>query len=174
MTLVHNSEVVNEHSTLPPADYLAETRSLYDSLGYPAYQWAQAEPPKQLEPLPDLADAEVLLIGSGGIYARGQVAFTTKDDTSIRKIAIDTPTSELRTAHFAYDQADARADPNCIFPIDRLRDLAADGLIGGVSDAAYGFMGGIYSVRRMREETIPRLIEACANHEPDIVLLVPV
>lgn len=168
------TEVVPEASTLPPADYLAETRSLYDSLGYPAYRWAEETEPSAFEPFPDLADAEVLLIGSGGVYRHGQIAFTTKDDTSIRRIPADTPSSELRTAHFAYDQTDARRDPNCVFPLERLRELAAQGTIGGVSESAYAFMGGIYSTRRLREETIPLLLDAVATHEPDIVLLVPV
>ncbi len=168
------SEVVNEASSLPPADYIAETKSLYDSLGYPSYRWAERTDPAAIEPFPNLADASVLLIGSGGVYRRGQVAFTTKDDTSIRRIPSDTPTGELRTAHFAYDQTDARQDPNCIFPLDRLAELVDAGVIGSVCDDAYGFMGGIYSSRRMEEETIPRLIEACAAHEPDVVLLVPV
>ncbi len=30
---------------------------------------------------------------------------------------------------------------NCVFPIDRLRELAAEGMIGGVSDKHLGFMG---------------------------------
>lgn len=163
-------------STPPaPADYLEETRSLYDSLGYTPYRWAERTDPVPLVASDrPLSDRKVLLIGSGGIYRHGQVAFATKDDTSIRLIDTDTPSSELRTAHFAYDQADARDDPNCVFPLDRLRDLAADGVIGDLTEHAASFMGGIYSTRRFEAETVPQLVALCEAEEPDLVLLVPV
>ncbi len=158
-----------------PADYLEATRSLYDSLGYTPYRWAERTEPVPLRaPARPLSENKVLLIGSGGIYRHGQVAFATKDDTSIRTIPTGTPSSELRTAHFAYDQTDAREDPNCVFPLDRLRELATDGVIGGLTEQSGSFMGGIYSVRRFEAETVPQLVELCSAQEPDLVLLVPV
>lgn len=169
------SELLPGRSDLPPADYIGETKSLYDSLGYDSYRWAERTEAPALTPLPKpLGECRVTLIGSGGLYRRGQIAFHTKDDTSIRVIDTDTPTAELRTAHFAYDQTDARTDPNCVFPLDRLRDLVADGTIGGLTPESYAFMGGIYSTRRLEEETVPLLLERCRAQEPDLVLLVPV
>jgi len=168
-------EMIEGASTEAPADYIAETKRLYDSLGYDSYRWANvSEPPAWTAIDKPLSDCKITLIGSGGIYKAGQVAFHTSDDTSVRVIPTDTDTADLRTAHFAYDQADARQDPNCVFPLDRLRELAADGLIGGLTPEAYGFMGGIYSQRRMLAETGELLLERCKAQEPDIVLLVPV
>lgn len=162
-------------SELPPADYLAETRTLYNSLGYDAYRWAERSDDPALSALSKpLEECRVMLIGSGGIYRHGQVAFHTKDDTSVRAIATDTPAAELRTAHFAYDQTDARNDPNCVFPLERLRELVDHGTIGSLTANAYGFMGGIYSTRRLETETAPVLIERCRAEQPDLVLLVPV
>ena len=169
------SELREGRSPLPPADYIAETRNLYDSLGYDSYRWAERpEPPPWAEIDKPLAECRITLVGSGGLYRHGQIAFHTKDDTSVRVIGTDTPTSELRTAHFAYDQTDARADANCVFPLDRLRELAADGVIGGLTPESYAFMGGIYSIRRLESETAPLLVERCRAQEPDLVLLVPV
>ena len=168
-------ELRTGRSALPPADYIGETKALYDSLGYDSYRWAERPEPPPFAPIAKpLSECRITLVGSGGLYRTGQVAFHTKDDTSIRVIATDTPTSELRTAHFAYDQTDARTDPNCVFPLDRLRELAAHGVIGGLTDEAYAFMGGIYSIRRMEAETAKWLVERCTAQEPDIVLLVPV
>ncbi len=163
-------------SPLPPADYIAETRRLYDALGYDGYRWAdRTDEPAAFQPLAKpLSECRVLLVASGGIYRRGQIAFHTKDDTSIRVIPTDTASDELRTAHFAYDQADARSDPNCVFPLDVLRDLVADGELGGLCDEALTFMGGIYSTRRLEEDTIPRILDRCRAQAPDLVLLVPV
>lgn len=169
------NEVVAGRSELPPADYVAATRRLYDSLGYEPYRWAERPDPPPWTPIDkSLSECRVMLIGSGGIYRRGQVAFHTKDDTSIRLIRSDVPVDELRTAHFAYDQTDARRDPNCVFPLERLRELVADDVIAGLTESAIAFMGGIYSTRRLESETAPAIVEHCRSEQPDIVLLVPV
>ncbi len=169
------SEFVSGRSEQPPADYIEQTTRLYNSLGYDRYRWAERSSPPPFTPLTKpLPECRITLVGSGGVYRRGQVAFHTKDDTSIRVLPSETASAELRTAHFAYDQTDARADPNCVFPLDRLHELAARGEIGGVTSEAYGFMGGIYSVRRLETETAPTLVERCAAQKPDVVLLIPV
>jgi D-proline reductase (dithiol) PrdB len=168
-------EMIEGASRLEPADYIAETKRLYDDLGYDSYRWAHnPEPPAWSPIVKPLNESKVMLIGSGGIYKTGQVAFHTKDDTSVRVIDTDTASADLRTAHFAYDQTDARTDANCVFPLDRLRELASSGVIGELASEAYGFMGGIYSTRRMMAETAETLLERCKTHEPDLVLLVPV
>lgn len=169
------SEILPERSSQPPADYIAETKRLYDSLGYDSYRWAERPEPSAWKPIDKPLDqCTILLIGSGGIYQHGQTAFHTKDDTSVRVIKSDVDTTTLRTSHFAYDQTDARTDPNCVFPLDRLAELASSGHIGGVASESYAFMGGIYSTRRLEAETVPLLIERCQAAEPDLVLLVPV
>lgn len=168
-------ELIEGASELAPADYIDETKRLYDSLGYDSYRWAHEPDAPAFVPLAKpLSECKVMLVGSGGIYKTGQVAFHTKDDTSVRVIASDSDTADLRTAHFAYDQADAREDPNCVFPLDRLREIAAAGVIGGLTSDSYGFMGGIYSTRRMVAETADILLQKCKEQEPDLVLLVPV
>lgn len=161
-------EVVVGACSLPPADYIVETRKLYSGLGYDAYRWAERPETPAWTPFPDkpLDELRITLIGSGGVYRVGQDAFHTKDDTSIRSIPADSPISELRTAHFAYDQVDARTDANCVFPLDALR--------GQLTPNAAAFMGGVYSTRRLEEVTVPALLAHCESEEPDLVLLVPV
>lgn len=167
MTSPSEPEVVAGTCSLPPADYIDETRKLYSGLGYDAYRWAERPETPPWAPITVPVDeARITLIGSGGVYRVGQQAFHTKDDTSIRSIPTDTATSELRTAHFAYDQTDARQDPNCVFPLDTLR--------GRLTPNAAAFMGGIYSTRKLEEETVPALLTHCEAEEPDLVLLVPV
>ncbi len=89
-------------------------------------------PPPWAELTKPLSQCRVGLIGSGGIYQAGQVAFHYKDDISFRIIDTREPTSTLRATHFAYDLTDARSDPNVVFPIDTLNELAREGFIGCV------------------------------------------
>jgi D-proline reductase (dithiol) PrdB len=162
-------------STRPPVDYIERTRAQYSALGYGEYQWVRnATPPPWAELKKPLAQCRVGLIGSGGIYRVGQVAFHYKDDLSFRIIDTAAPTSELRATHFAYDLTDARADPNVVFPIDTLHALVAEGFVSELARNAYAFMGGIYSSRKVRDTLAPALAERVVRDEVDVVLLVPV
>ncbi len=156
-------------------DYIAQTRATYASLGYGEYRWARNDDTPPWTPMSKpLSQCRVGLIASGGVYVHGQVAFTHKDDVTHREIPTDVDVADLRVTHFAFDQTDARRDPNVIFPIEPLRALTAEGFIGELTPMALTFMGGIYSQRRLREELIPVLVDRTLEMEADVVLLVPV
>lgn len=160
---------------MQPVEYMTRIRDNYAKLGYKPYQWVNnAEPPPWQPLCKPLSECRLGLIASGGIYVTGQVAFHFKDDASFRAIPTDVRTSDLRTAHFAYDQTDARQDPNVVFPIDTLRRLVNEGVLGSLTEHAYTFMGGIYSSRRVRDELAPQFAERMRAEKADVVLLVPV
>jgi len=158
-----------------PVDYIERTREQYAALGYPDYRWVESREPtpwKSLEKT--LAQSRVALVASGGVYKRGQVAFHYRDDTSFRIIDSDTPNANLRATHFAYDVTDARRDPSCVFPLDTLRRLAKEGVIGETAPRAFSFMGGIYSTRKVRELLAPAIAERLIADQVDLALFVPV
>ena len=159
----------------PPVRYIDRTREQYDALGYGAYSWVH-EPgtPPFVALAKPIAASRLGVVASGGIYAHGQTAFTYKDDTTYRAIPTDVHSTELRATHFAYDLTDARTDINCVFPIDTLRTLVADGTVGSLAPSLFTCMGGIYSQRRVREELAPALIDRCRADGVDVLLLVPV
>ncbi|MCP5025452.1 MAG: hypothetical protein GY929_04130 [Actinomycetia bacterium] len=158
-----------------PACYMNETRRLYDGLGYPPYRWVDnPEPPALHRLAKPLSECKVGLIGSGGVYEVGQVAFHHMDDASFRVIPAAVDVADLRTSHFAYDLTDARSDPNVVFPVDRLSELRDEGFIGELADEFWAFMGGIYSARKVRDELAPQLVARAIEDELDVVLLVPV
>jgi D-proline reductase (dithiol) PrdB len=159
----------------PPIDYIALTRDRYDALDYPPYQWAELTDTPPWTPLVRLvAESTVALIGSGGAYREGQTAFHWKDDTGVRRIPSADPATDIRVTHFAYDLEPARADPNIVFPVDRLREMVDEGVIGGLAPTALGCMGGIYSVRRATEELAPAVVAEITAMDVDLALLVPV
>jgi D-proline reductase (dithiol) PrdB len=158
-----------------PVEYMTRIQEKYAALGYPPYQWVVNPTPPPWHPVQKpLSACRLGLIASGGIYVTGQVAFHYKDDTSFRVIPTTMQTADLRATHFAYDLTDARQDPNVVFPLDPLRQLVQEGIIGALADHAFTFMGGIYSTRRVQEELAPRLIECLLAEKVDAVLLVPV
>ncbi|MGE5188904.1 MAG: glycine/sarcosine/betaine reductase selenoprotein B family protein [Gemmatimonadota bacterium] len=160
---------------MAPVAYIDRIRDNYARLGYKPYNWVvNAEPPPWTPLSKPLSRCRLGLAASGGIYRAGQVAYHYRDDTSVRAIPTDVDTGELRATHFAYDLSDARTDPNVVFPIDPLRRLVREGFLGGLAGRFHGFMGGIYSARRVAEELAPDLLARFREDAVDAVLLVPV
>ena len=158
-----------------PVDYIPRIQEKYTQEGYQAYRWVVNSDLPPWQPLHrPLSTSRLGLVASGGIYITGQVAFHYKDDMSWRVIPTDVKTTDLRATHFAYDLTDARQDPNVVFPIDTLRGLVSEGVIGTLAANAYTFMGGIYSARRVQQELAPQLLERLLAEHVEAVLFVPV
>ena len=160
-----------------PVDYIALTRAQYDELGYPPYLWAERPDTPPWTPLrAPMAESNVALIGSGGAYLSGQVAFHWNDDTGIRRIPTSEPATDIRVTHFAYDLVPAREDPNIVFPVDRLREMADEGVIGSVADVHVSFMGAQvdHTLETIRLDTGPAAARALLDDDVDLVLLTPV
>lgn len=71
-----------------------------------------------------------------------------------------------------FDRSGFQQDINVAFPIDRLRELADEGVIRSVADLHYSFMGAS-SPERMRP-AVDRLIPLLTKDAVDVVLLVPI
>lgn len=155
-------------------NYMDAIRQRYEHLGYAPYRWFVAEEAPPFAPLArPLAESTLGLLSTSGAYALGQCAYHYRDDTSIRAIPSDTPTDEIRFSHITENYLeDPRRDPNCILPLDTLRGLVADGAVGALADNVFSCMGGVYSQRRVREETAPALLEAFRHEAVDCALLV--
>lgn len=159
---------------LDPVDHITQARQEYGAQGHEPYRWATNPEPCNRTPPPRVNESRVVLIASGGIYRRGQVAFHYRDDTSYRRIPRDTEDRDLRIAHFGYDTRDAARDPGVVFPLGTLKRLEGEGHIGRLCPYALTFMGGIYSQRRVRSELIPRLSREVQAMRAEIAILVPV
>ena len=59
-----------------------------------------------------------------------------------------------------------------MLPLRQLRRLVREGEIGALADQVFSCMGGVYSQRRVREETAPALLEAFRRERVDCALLV--
>jgi len=154
-----------------PVAYIPRTRELYAS--YAPYRWVVNEDTPWTPFTKPLSECKVALISSGGIHHKDQVPFHFKDDVSYYRIPKDVNMKDLRISHFGYRTDDAQKDPNCVFPIERLHELEAEGVMGEFADPAYTFMGGIYSARKVRDELAPRLVEELTANRIDLFYLVP-
>ncbi len=90
---------------------------------------------------------------------------------SLREIPMTVKTDSLLVEHPAYDIAAASADPNVVLPIDRLRELAADGVVG-LSENSYSYSGNS-NIPRLIEQTAPDWAEMLRERGVDAVVLTP-
>src|SRR6059058_5280180 len=88
-----------------------------------------------------LAEFTVALVSSTGVYLEGQEPYSDDGDESYRVIPGDADSALLRFKHGHYDLTNAQQDANSVFPLDRLRELAAEGFIKRVSNKHIGFKG---------------------------------
>ena len=132
--------------------------------------WTPAEKP--------LAEALVAVVTTAGVHHRDQKPFDMRDpygDPSFRVIDASRPPATLMITHDYYDHSDADRDINIVFPLDRIREMASEGKVGGLSERHYSFMGHIDGpyISTLVEETGPRVAEAILEDGVDVVLLTP-
>src|SRR5215472_8569951 len=119
-----------------------------------------------------LSQAIVALVSATGVYAAGQEAFPTEDpgDITYRVIPADAEAKSLKVAHHHYDHSEADGDPNIVFPIDSLRELASEGFIAGVNPENYSY-GFTTRLRDLYEQTFPELADRIERSKTKLVLL---
>lgn len=80
---------------------------------------------------------------------------------------------ELAISHNNYDRSDAESDVNCVFPIERFRELEKEGYIGELSPVNYTIMGRIFRLTALKNELAPQILNRLKSHRVDVLFLVP-
>ncbi|HVB22905.1 MAG TPA: glycine/sarcosine/betaine reductase selenoprotein B family protein [Ktedonobacteraceae bacterium] len=119
----------------------------------------------------ELKDAVFALITTAGVQLRNQEPFDAAGDNSWRLIPGEVQSNELMVIHDHYDHRDADEDVNVVFPIERLRELADEGIIKGVSDKHIGFMGYTQQFRDLYERAAPEMAKIILRSKADGVIL---
>jgi D-proline reductase (dithiol) PrdB len=118
-----------------------------------------------------LAEATVAIVATGGVHCCADRPFNLKTDASFRAIPRSATTEDLCISHDRYDRRDAERDLNLVFPLERLLELDAEGVIGRVAEAHYGFG----HTDDPQELVAPgrKVADLLAEAHVDLVLLVP-
>lgn len=118
-----------------------------------------------------LNEANVALVSAAGIHLKTDKRFNLAGDFSFRAIPGSAKASDLMVSHGGYDNSDANKDINCMFPIDRIHELAAEGFIRACAPVHAGFMGGGGNQEKFKHETGPAIAEMFKNEDVDAVIL---
>lgn len=125
-----------------------------------------------------LAECRVAVLSTAGLYVPGeQPPFRAEDiegDWTFRELPADVPPERMEIAHTHYDHARADADRNCVYPLARLRELVAEGVIGALAPVHYSISGYCARADLLAENTAPQVVQRARMDGVDAVLHVPV
>ena len=129
--------------------------------------------PAWVTPRP-LSECTVAIVTSAALHTADDEGFSPAD-TGYR--FIDHGRRDLVLGHWSpnFDHTAVTMDVNVVFPIDRLDELAARGVIGAVGPRHVSFAGNQPDdVATIRLDTGPSAAAALRNDGVDVVLLTPV
>lgn len=129
-------------------------------------------------PTKPLRLAKLAVVTTSGIHHSHQQPFDMSDpggDPSYRELNGATLFGDFRITHDYYDHGDARKDPNIVFPLDRLRELVEERILGSLAKTHYALMGHIDGrhIATLVEKTSKEIASRLKREQVDLVLLTP-
>lgn len=118
----------------------------------------------------DLKECYLALVTNAGVHLRDQEPFNPEGDESHRIIPEDAPSQGFMITHTHYEHAEADQDINCVFPIERARELAQEGVIKGLSNRNIT-AGYSENLKVLYEKSAPEVADLIERSKTDIVLL---
>ncbi len=123
-----------------------------------------------------LSESRLSFVSTAGVQPKSSMPFDTVHpvgDYSFRRVPSDSKPEDLEIHQLKYPTVGANRDMNVIFPIERLRELAAEGFIGGLTENFYSFIGYNMDAERLERTLAEDIAEAVEAERPDVVLLAP-
>lgn len=123
---------------------------------------------------PKLSDATVAIVTTAGFLQSGDESWQPRDPNYR---VIEAGAEGLRLGHLSpnFDRSGVVADLNVVFPLDRLNEMAEEGVIGKVAPRHITFMGAQDgNMNTIRMDTAPAVAKLLKEDGVDVVLLTPV
>jgi D-proline reductase (dithiol) PrdB len=120
-----------------------------------------------------LAACRVAIVTTAGLHHRADKPFGPGEQ-GYRAIPADTPAADIVQSHtsLGFDRVAIMRDLNITFPIDRLRELAAQGALALAANN-YSFMGALRDTARLENETGPEIARRLAGEGTSVALITP-
>lgn len=152
--------------------------SLSERFWFHRYSFREARWTRRARLAVPLEEATVAVLTSAGLHRPEDPPFekVKGGDPSMRWIPGHASPADLACTHpsSAWDRTGVLTDPNLALPLDRLRELQADGEIGSVAPRHGSIQGSITAPGRLVARTIPELVIGMADDGVHVVVLTPV
>jgi D-proline reductase (dithiol) PrdB len=124
-----------------------------------------------------LSASRLIMISSCGVHLktdRPLDVFHPLGDFGFRRVPSRSNQQELTIHHIKFPHDDADLDINVIFPIERLREMVEEKVLGGLTENFLSFIGYNMDMEKFERTTARDIAEAAVVQEKaDAALLVP-
>jgi D-proline reductase (dithiol) PrdB len=127
-------------------------------------------------PANPVSEARLVFVSTSGVQPTGTLPFDVVHpvgDYSFRRVPSDSATSDLEIHQLKYPTDGAHRDLNVIYPIERLRELRDEGLIGGLTRNFISFIGYNMDPGRLERTLAEGIAQAVQDEQAEIALLAP-
>jgi D-proline reductase (dithiol) PrdB len=130
-----------------------------------------------------LAESRVALLSTAGLSMKDDRPFDMemerqnplRGDPSWRRLQADATSATIEANHLHIDTGYIERDLNVALPLDRLRTLVDEGVVGSLADTHYSIMGYQGNdTTALESESAPAIAAAMKSEEVDLALLAPV
>ena len=130
-----------------------------------------------------LDQCTVALLSTAGLSMKGDPPFDMemeranplRGDPSWRRLRADATSDTIEANHLHIDTRYILRDLDVALPLERLRELVAEGVVGAVADTHYSIMGYQGNdTSTLEQKSAPEIAEAMRSEEVDLALLAPV
>ncbi len=123
-----------------------------------------------------LATTRLTFVSSAGVQPKGTLPFDVVHpvgDYTFRRVPSTSNPVDLEIHQLKYPTVGAHRDLNVIFPIERLQELAADGVIGGLTPNLFSFIGYNMDRERLERTLAEEIADAVVADGAEAALLCP-
>ena len=146
--------------------HLRSTLSGLKGFAFDEVPWTMPKP---------LHESRVAIVTTAGLRVENDADWNAGDQGFT---LIPHDAENLTLAHYSpnFDRVGWVLDKNVVFPIDRLHEMAEEGIIGSVANTHISFMGAQpdHTLETIRLDSGPAAAKLLADDEVDLVLLTPV
>ncbi len=123
-----------------------------------------------------LAESRLSFVSTAGVQPAGTLPFDVVHpvgDYTFRRVPSSAAPADLEIHQLKYPTEGAHRDLNVIFPIERLQELAREGVVGGLTDNFFSFIGYNMDPDLLERTLAEDLAQAVADEQADLALLSP-
>jgi D-proline reductase (dithiol) PrdB len=120
-----------------------------------------------------LAEARVMILTSAGVHLASDPPFSSPNDMTFRRLPQSVAPGELRPSHPTPVRLPGERDINVVYPYQRLAELAAEGIIGGVTAYHLSMLGAIKKLTELVTDMAPAMAAEARAAGADVVLHIP-
>ena len=125
-----------------------------------------------------LSESRIAIVTTAGLHLRDDNPFNRDHpggESTYRVLPSDADNADIVQSHFSigFDRTAIYRDINITYPINRMRELVNQGVVGSLGPNNYSFMGALRDCTVVAEQTGPDVAQRLKDEGVDLVFLTP-